>query len=65
MPRSTKPRWRWAVCPHNVRVEAMHDQEDRSPLDASAEQGQKLVDAAVKATRRYVEEMIAGQHRAL
>ena len=54
-----------AVCPQNVRVEAMHDQEDRSPLDASAEQGQKLVDAAVNATRRYVEEMIAGQHRAL
>jgi creatinine amidohydrolase len=54
-----------AVCPHNVRVEAMHDQEDRSPLGASAEQGQKLVDAAVKATCRYVEEMIAGQHRAL
>ena len=43
----------------------MHDQEDRSPLGASAEQGQKLVDAAVKATCRYVEEMIAGQHRAL
>ena len=54
-----------AVCPHNVRVEAMHDQEDISPLDASAEQGQKLVDAAVNATRRYVEEMIAGQHRVL
>ena len=53
-----------AVCPHNVRVEAMHDQEDRSPLDASAEQGQKLVDAAVNATRRYLEEMIAGKHRA-
>ena len=52
-----------AVCPHNVRTDAMQDQEDRSPLGASAEQGQKLVDAAVSATRRYVEEMIAGRHR--
>ena len=53
-----------AVCPHNVRLDAMQDQDDRSPLGASAEQGQKLVDAAVNATRRYVEEMIDGQHRA-
>ena len=52
-----------AVCPHNVRLDAMQDQEDRSPLGASAQQGQKLVDAAVNATRRYVEEMIAGRHR--
>ena len=52
-----------AVCPQNVRVEAMQDQEDREPLDASAEQGQLLVDAAVNATRHYVEEMIAGQRR--
>ena len=52
-----------AVCPQNVRVEAMHDQVDREPLAANAEQGQKLVDAAVNATRRYVEELMAGQRR--
>ena len=52
-----------AVCPQNVRVEAMHDQEDREPLAANAEQGQKLVDAAVNATSRYVEELMAGQRR--
>lgn len=49
-----------AVCPHNVRLEAMQDQEDKEPLAASAAQGHKLVDAAVNATRRYVEEMMAG-----
>jgi creatinine amidohydrolase/Fe(II)-dependent formamide hydrolase-like protein len=52
-----------AFCPENVRHDAMQEQEDKQPLDASAEKGQQLLDAAVDATRRFVEEMIAGQHR--
>ena len=52
-----------AVFPENVRQAAMHDQEDKEPLDADAEQVQLLVDAAVDVTRQFVEEMIAGQHR--
>ena len=52
-----------ALFPENVRHQAMQDQEDKQPLDATAEQGHLLVEAAVQATRQFVEEMIAGQHR--
>ena len=49
-----------ALFPENVRAEAMQDQEDRSPLDASAEQGVLLANAAVDATAAVVRGMLGG-----
>ena len=51
--------------PENVRHEAMQDQEDKQPLDATAEQGHLLVEAAVSKTVEFLEEMIAGEHRGI
>jgi creatinine amidohydrolase len=53
----------YVTFPGQIRQEAMRDQEDRMPLDASLEKGEKLVEAAVSRTVTYVEEMIAGGHR--
>ena len=52
-----------AICPENIRHAAMQDQEDKQPLAATEEQGQKLVDAAIRATKEFLTEMIAGQHQ--
>ncbi|MEZ4862620.1 MAG: creatininase family protein [Caldilineaceae bacterium] len=52
-----------AICPENVRHDAMQEQEDKQPLDATAEQGQILVDAAIRAVKQFIAEMLQGEHR--
>lgn len=51
------------ICPENIRHDAMHDQEDKQPLDATAEQGQLLVDAAIRSVKQFIEEMLQGEHQ--
>ena len=41
----------------------MQEQEDKQPLDATAEQGHVLAEAAVSKTAEFLEEMMAGGHR--
>ena len=49
--------------PENVRLDAMQDQEDRLPLQATAEKGAQLFEAAVCASADYLQAMIDGEHR--
>ncbi len=51
-----------AAFPENVRHDAMQDQEDREPLEATAEAGQVLIDAIVEAGTKYVAGMIDGEN---
>ena len=53
----------YAMFPESIREDPMKDQEDRQPLDATLEKGQKLVEAAVSRTVTYLQEMIDGKHR--
>ena len=52
----------YALFPDGIRQDAMRDQENKQPLDASLEKGEKLVEAAVARTVAYLEEMMAGEH---
>lgn len=52
-----------ALFPDKVRRDAMHDQEDRLPLEATSEKGEQLAEFAVARTVEYLEGMIAGRHR--
>ena len=54
-----------ALFPENVRHEAMQDQEDRLPLQATAEKGRQLFEAAVQKTAEYLQGMIEGRNREL
>jgi creatinine amidohydrolase len=49
-----------ALFPDSVRVDAMNDQEDKEPLEATAEAGQALVDEAISQVTAYVKGMIEG-----
>jgi creatinine amidohydrolase len=49
-----------AAFPENVRHDAMRDQPDQEPLAATAEAGQRLIDAIVVEVARYIEGMIDG-----
>ena len=49
-----------AVFPENVRLDAMRDQADQEPLQATAETGRILVEAIVGETARFVSGMIDG-----
>ena len=49
-----------AAFPENVRHDAMRDQPDQEPLAATAEAGQKLIDAIVVEVARYIQGMIDG-----
>lgn len=51
-----------AAFPENVRHDAMQDQEDREPLEATAEAGQAMIDAIVENTADYVAGMIDGRN---
>jgi len=53
-----------AAFPENVRQAAMQDQADREPLEATAEAGQKMIDAIIKQVSQYVAGMIDGTNRA-
>ena len=49
-----------AAFPENVRHDAMRDQPDQEPLAATAETGQRLIDAIVVEVARYIQGMIDG-----
>ena len=49
-----------AAFPENVRHEAMADQDDKEPLEATAEAGQVMIDAIVAALTVHVQNMIDG-----
>jgi len=49
-----------AAFPENVRHDAMHDQQDKEPLHATAENGQALIEIAVKNVADFVQGMIDG-----
>ena len=53
-----------AAFPENVRYDAMHDQPDKEPLEATAETGRVLIDAIVTEVAAYVRGMIDGTHLA-
>ena len=50
-----------AAFPENVRTDAMRDQEDQEPLQATAEAGRVLIDAIVEQVSGHVRSMIAGE----
>lgn len=52
-----------ALFPENVRHDAMQDQEDKRPLEATAEKGRQLAESAIQKTVEYIQEMIEGRHR--
>ena len=49
-----------AAFPVNVRHEAMADQSDQEPLEATAEAGQVMIDAIVESLAGHVQKMIDG-----
>lgn len=53
------------ICPENIRKDAMQDQEDKTPLDATEAQGRILVQAAVDKTVEYMQGMMAGGNRGI
>lgn len=53
-----------AAFPENVRADAMQDQEDREPLEATAEAGQNMIDEIVKQVSKHVAAMIDGSSQA-
>jgi creatinine amidohydrolase len=50
-----------AAFPANVRADAMQDQEDKEPLEATAEAGQIMIDAIVDGVAAHVQKMIDGE----
>ena len=50
-----------AAFPENVRIDAMHDQPDREPLEATAEAGAAMIDAIVENVAAWVLEMMEGK----
>ena len=50
-----------AAFPENVRVDAMPDQRDQEPLEATAEAGAAMIDAIVENLAEFVQEMIDGK----
>ena len=51
-----------AAFPENVRRDAMHDQADREPLEATAEAGRAMIEAIVENLSRFVAGMIEGSN---
>lgn len=49
-----------AAFPENVRHDAMQDQADREPLEATAESGRRMIDAIVSELTQFVSGMIDG-----
>jgi len=50
-----------AAFPENVRADAMQDQEDKEPLEATAEAGQIMIDDIVDGVAAHVQKMINGE----
>lgn len=53
-----------AAFPENVREDAMHDQPDKEPLEATAEAGRVMIDAIVEHVARFAQGMINGTNTA-
>ena len=51
-----------AAFPENVRHDAMRDQEDKEPLEATAAAGQAMIDAIVARVSDHLAAMISGQN---
>lgn len=51
-----------AAFPENVRSDAMHDQTDQEPLEATAEAGAAMIESILENLTRYVSGMIDGTH---
>jgi len=51
-----------AAFPENVRHDAMQDQEDKEPLEATAEAGQAMIDDIVANITEFVAGMIEGRN---
>ena len=51
-----------AAFPENVRHDAMQDQEDKEPLEATSEAGSALIEAIVEGVRKYVAGMMDGDN---
>jgi creatinine amidohydrolase len=49
-----------ALFPESVRHDAMEDQEDRMPLAATVEKGERLVEITLNKVTEYLQGMIAG-----
>jgi creatinine amidohydrolase len=49
-----------AVFPENVRHDAMQEQEDKEPLEATAEAGAAMIESIVENTAKFVAGMIDG-----
>jgi creatinine amidohydrolase len=54
-----------ALFPEKVRHDALYDQEDTLPLEATAEKGKRLSELAVTGVVDFLGGMIAGEHREL
>ncbi|MGH2418770.1 MAG: hypothetical protein ACRDFY_10590, partial [Candidatus Limnocylindria bacterium] len=52
-----------ALFPEKVRHDALGDQEEKLPLEGTAEKGAQLAELAVAKTVEYLEAMMAGEHR--
>ena len=52
-----------ALWPENVRHDAMQDQQDKEPLEATAEAGAALVEDAIVQTTAFTQAFIDGEHR--
>lgn len=50
-----------AAFPENVRHDAMQDQEDKEPLEATAEVGQIMIDVTADAVAAHLQKMIDGE----
>jgi creatinine amidohydrolase len=50
-----------ALWPENVRPDAMKDQKDKEPLEATAETGKILVEEAISQTADFLERFIKGE----
>ena len=50
-----------AMFPENIRQEAMQEQEDKTPLEATEEKGRIMADVAVERVAEYVEAMLEGK----
>ena len=46
--------------PESVRHDALHDQEQKQPLEGTAEKGEKLVEITLRKVTEYVQDMVNG-----
>jgi creatinine amidohydrolase/Fe(II)-dependent formamide hydrolase-like protein len=52
-----------ALFPENIRYDAMHDQVEKDPLEATAEKGRLFAQEAVRQVAAFVQRMMEGRIR--